>query len=283
MTRRGFTLVELMVALVIMGIVSGAIYRVLIQQQRVSVAQTEQVDLQSGVRTIASVAGDELRELGASTSGGSDILAMSPTSITYRAMRGTGFACDIATDYVRVRRSSFNGLRMPHAGDLMLLYVEGDPTISTDDQWIILPITVVDPTSNCGGGPGAIRLGANLDTTVTPLSSFVLDAPVRIFEVMQLGTMTSNGKSFLGARSVSMGQPMEPVAGPLTANGLVFSYLDSLGNVTSVASRVRNIQLTVRGVSDRLVYAGGGQGANGPRLLQDSTVASVTLRNTPHP
>ncbi len=279
MTRRGFTLVEMLVALVLLAIVSAAIYRVLNQQQRVSTAQTEQVGLQSGVRTIASVAGEELRELGASSSGASDIVSMSANAITYRALRATGFACDIQNDYVRVRRTRFSALRPPVPGDNLLIFVEGDPTIATDDQWIEVPINAVNLSSSCGGS-AAIHFGVNLVPTGIPLTSFVLDAPVRVSEVMELGTTTAGGKTFLGARSVSAGQAMQEVAGPLNANGLVFSYLDSLGNVTGVAGRVRNIQLTIRGVSDRQVHPAGGANV---RLLQDSTVASITLRNTPHP
>ena len=49
--RRGFTLVEVLLALVIMGVVAGAIYRLLNTNQRLSLAQAEQVSLQSNVRT----------------------------------------------------------------------------------------------------------------------------------------------------------------------------------------------------------------------------------------
>jgi len=38
--RRGYTLVELIIALVLLGIVSGAIYQVLVNNQRVYQAQT---------------------------------------------------------------------------------------------------------------------------------------------------------------------------------------------------------------------------------------------------
>ena len=61
--RRGFTLVEVMIALVILGIVTGAIYRLLDANRRIAVAQAEQVMLQSNVRTGSLIVPNELREL----------------------------------------------------------------------------------------------------------------------------------------------------------------------------------------------------------------------------
>jgi prepilin-type N-terminal cleavage/methylation domain-containing protein len=50
--RSGFTLVEILVALVIMGVVAGAVFQLLINSQRLSRFQTEQVSLQSNVRRL---------------------------------------------------------------------------------------------------------------------------------------------------------------------------------------------------------------------------------------
>ena len=62
-TRHGFTLIEVLIALVIMGIVTGAVYQLLNTSQRLSLAQAEQVSLQSNVRTGSVVVPNELREL----------------------------------------------------------------------------------------------------------------------------------------------------------------------------------------------------------------------------
>ena len=39
-SRRGFTMIELLIALVLLGIVSAAVYRVLVNNQRLYLAQT---------------------------------------------------------------------------------------------------------------------------------------------------------------------------------------------------------------------------------------------------
>ena len=88
--RRGFTMVELLVALVLLGIVSAALYRVLVNNQRLYQAQTARIDLSQNIRAAGSILPAEFRQLDASES---DISAMSATSISIRAMRWLGFAC----------------------------------------------------------------------------------------------------------------------------------------------------------------------------------------------
>ena len=95
--RRGFTLVEILVSLVIMLIVSGAIYKMLNSSQRLTRAQAERVSLQSNVRSGALVVPTELRELSTFVGGDADqndvLAATADERHTYRAMRGIGFVC----------------------------------------------------------------------------------------------------------------------------------------------------------------------------------------------
>src|SRR4051812_5213893 len=59
--RRGFTLVELLVSMVLLVIVAGGIYRLLNATQRISRAQAERVDMQSNMRAGALILAAELR------------------------------------------------------------------------------------------------------------------------------------------------------------------------------------------------------------------------------
>ena len=63
-SRRGFTMVELMIALVLTLMVSGVIFQVLLRNQRVSRTQTEHVGMQENVRAGALIIANELREVG---------------------------------------------------------------------------------------------------------------------------------------------------------------------------------------------------------------------------
>ena len=90
LTRRGFTLVELLIALLLMGIVTAAFYGSLTTNQRAYQKQTQVIDLQQNMRAAAAILPSELREVDASEG---DIRAMSATSITFLAHRWMGFIC----------------------------------------------------------------------------------------------------------------------------------------------------------------------------------------------
>jgi prepilin-type N-terminal cleavage/methylation domain-containing protein len=278
-SQRGFTLVELMIGLVLLGIVTTTIYRVLTVNQRLARAQTEQVSLQSAVRTGSLVVATELKEIGINSLGASDIVAMNTNGITYRAMRSTGIACQVSATEVRIRRDRFYSTRNIVAGqDGLLLWVEADPDLLSDDSWLLLPIANVS-NGACGGVP-AIVLTTVINTAVTPLSSILIEAPVRTFEVMELGITNVGGQNWLGARSVSGGGVMQPALGPITANGLEFQYRDASNNLTANPAAVQSIGIMIRGETDRMVRAGG----EGPlQLAQDSLSMRITLRNAPHP
>jgi len=278
-STRGFTLVEMLIGLVLLGIVSTTIYRILNTNTRLSRAQTEQVSLQSAVRTGSLVVGSELKEIGINSTGGTDIVAMSANGITYRAMRATGLACQVSATEVRIRQTPFFSTRTIAANqDSLLLYVEGDPNIATDDTWLPLRITGVS-ASTCGAA-AATALATSINTATTPLTQIVLEAPVRTFEVMELGILNSGGQNWLGARSVSAGQALQPALGPITATGLQFDYYDAAGAVTANRAAVRSIQITIRGQTDRTVRAAG---QSPLQVALDSLSMRITLRNAPHP
>src|SRR5438105_14468012 len=90
LARRGFTLIELMIALVLLGIVSTAVYKVLVNNQRLYTAQTQTIDLQQNIRAAAAILPAEFRELDAADG---DIKGMTATSLRIRAMRALAFVC----------------------------------------------------------------------------------------------------------------------------------------------------------------------------------------------
>ena len=281
--RDGFTLPELMVATVLMLIVGGAAYQLLATTQRLARAQVEQVNLQSNVRSGALVVANELRELSTAEGGGpdqNDILGIAPSGITYRAMRGIGFICqNPSMTQVRIARPDFSGYRDPQpTRDSAYLFVEGAAGTGVDDAWVPLAITRV---STAGACPGATGPGITL---TVPGAAFLpgleVGTPVRIYEVMELRLYQSEGHSWLGARSVSGGEALQPVVGPLADdNGFRLDYLDGRGAPTADPSAIKNIQFTVRGVSAEVVRSGGGE----PPRPEDSLTAQVALRNASWP
>jgi prepilin-type N-terminal cleavage/methylation domain-containing protein len=292
--RRGFTLVELMVALVLVLAVGGVTYALLNQNQRVSRSQVEHAGLQDVVRAGALVVANELREigydsvpveagLGTEAAVSPDLIVMLPGRLEYKAMRGIGFTCAApGPGQLRLRRTTLLGLRQPEVGDSITAHVEGDSTTGADDAWVHAGITGVS-TALCDDGSPAVALVvgfAGAAGAAAP-ARMVVGGPVRFFEVMELRYYRSTGKSWLGSRSVTAGGVIEPMLGPLADSagaerGLTFSYLDRNGAVTTIPNEVREIAWSLKGVTDGAVRT------SGPALAIDSLTlsTSVALRNT---
>ena len=275
-SHRGFTLVEVLVSLALTLVVAGALYSVLLSTQRITRAQAQRVDLQSNVRAGALLVLNELRELSAApggTGGQNDILAAGSNAVVYRAMRGVGFICAApsATAF-RIARSSFSGARDPQAGrDEVLIFSEDSAVAGAKDYWLGTSIVSVATGSPC---PGA--LGPGITLTVPPGASVTgpgIGTPVRIAEVMELRLYESESKSWLGARSVSSGETIQPLVGPLTkGSGFGLEYLDAGGMPTIDRTSIRSIRITLRGTTE-----GGGAGNSLP--VEEELVTQVALRN----
>ena len=278
--RRGFTLAEVMVSLALTLMVAGALYSVLLSTQRVTRAQAQRVDLQSNVRAGALIVLGELRELSAApggTAGQNDILVAGSNAVVYRAMRGVGFICAApsATTF-RIARSSFSGARDPQAGrDEVLIFSEDSAAAGAGDSWLGTNIVGVGTGSPC---PGALGPGITLTVPVgASVTGPGIGTPVRIAEVMELRLYESEGKSWLGARSVSSGETIQPLVGPLTkGSGFGLEYLDVTGMPTIDRTSIRSIRITVRGTTD-----GGGAGNSIP--VEEELVTQVALRNAVQP
>jgi prepilin-type N-terminal cleavage/methylation domain-containing protein len=273
---RGFTLVELLVSLVLAGIVAGLGLRFFLQQHWTGIAQSETAALQSALRGGMLFLTTELRELGGSP-GDPDILVFAPESLTYRAMRGAGLSCSHSPSGVVVASRSFAGYRGAQVGrDSILLHLERGINTESDDQWLHLPLLGV-AGSTCGSSP-ALHFATVLDTVQFPSGDFAPLAPARTFEIMQIRLYQSAGEYWLGARSVSAGETIQPLVGPLTIHGLNLDFRDSTGGPAVTAEDIRSIGITLRATSSGLIRTGGFAAAAAARRI-DSLTTHVALRN----
>lgn len=279
--RRGFTLVEVLIALVVMGLVTGAIYRMLTMNQRIAQAQAEQVSLQSNVRTSSLIVPNELRELntvlGSALPDQSDVRVANANGITYRAMRGLGVLCQAsAANELRIYSSGpmWTGTRAPIAGrDSLYLFVDTDVNDDDDDAWTPLQITGV-ATSTCGAA-AAYRL------TAPVAAGIAKGTPVRLYEFMRLELKQDGGQWWLAAGSLSAGQATQPVLGPLRANdGFELEYLNSAGNPTAALDAITSIRITVRGLTDDAVRE---YGTGALDHSEETLATQVLLRNSIRP
>jgi prepilin-type N-terminal cleavage/methylation domain-containing protein len=282
--RRGFTLIELMVSLTVMLIVMGAVYRLMISTQRASRGQAERVHLQSNVRVGSLVVLNDLRELNTVTGGladQNDILAIGASEITYRGMRGIGFICQVPTaTQVRISRGTFSGYRDPlPVRDSVYVFIDGNPDRDTDDSWLRVAIAGVSTATACPGASGA---GITLTIPNTAaLVGLTVGTPIRFFEVMELKLHVADGKSWLGAHSVSAGEAIQPVLGPLVdGDGFLLEYTDANGVTTANRTAIKSIRVTLRGISDETINVGS-EGSQAH--VQEELVSRVTLRNALRP
>lgn len=267
-SHRGFTLVEMILATVITVITIGAVFHALFLTQRGARRQGEQLRVQSGARAALLAVLSELRELSTLESGAAaenDLLSVAAHGLTYRAMRGSGLTCQPSSaNQLRISQSTFSGFRDPQPGrDSILLYL--DSVAVGKPGWVPAGLAAVSTASRCPDNLPAITL------TVAPVAALAgkpAGIPVRTYELMELRSYSSEGHFWLGARSISAGEAIQPLFGPLTdAAGFELTYLSKAGTPTTNPSAVRSIGVTLRATSELSAEA------------EEQLTAEVALRN----
>lgn len=245
MRRAGFTLVEILTALVLSGLIGLLLVRTTLNLQRVARASQVGASLQFAFDGGFGFLAAELAQVGRD-SAAEDLLRIAPDSMSYRGMRGAGIACHVDATGVEIPVDRLRSTRSPQPGrDSLLLYVGVDSLQIAHDDWLVLPLLAVG-SATCAGTP-AVRLATVIDTNQTPLGSLPALPPVRVFEVMQARLYPSLGAWWLGARSESGGETIQPVAGPFMSGTAPFTYLDSLQRPTLVTGDVGSIQVELAG------------------------------------
>ena len=285
-------MVELLIALVILGIVSAALYKVLVTNQRTYLAQTQRIDLQQNIRAAAAILPAELREINAAGTAGAnngDLSGMLSTSLTIRAPRQLGFLCvtpplggGIGQITLTVRKQPMFGARQTYArGDSVLVFYEGDPGTRNDDSWLRGEIKDVG-NGNCpdaNGTPAAwvLTLGAQwiAGSQFNAAGAITNGSPVRGFTstTYSLWLSPTDNQYYLAQTVNTSTQPM---VGPLSgSNGLTFNYYDANGVVTADSSKVAQIEIRVRGRTQSAISQ---PGAPGVSYKIDSVVTRVAIR-----
>jgi len=300
--RRGFTLVELAVALVLGLMVGGLVHQALLHGQRLARAQAERMALTENVRVTALVLAGDLGGLGhdeitpeASAALGypaairSDLLVIEPGAVTYLAGRGEGRVCGVVPGpppEIVLAESSWRSLRAPRATDSLLVFLESDPATGSDDAWIHLGIVSAGAGSCPGGQAGiAVRVAAPPPLNPAVPARVTPGAPARLAEVMQMRYYRSGGKSWFGMRSVSTGEAITPVAGPLAdssagVRGLTLIYRDAADAPTGDPAAVRAVEMVLVGVTDQPVH---GRDLRRPLVDSFALTTRVALRNALRP
>lgn len=277
---RGFTLVEMMVGLLLLGIISVGIYRVLVKNQQLYLTQSQKVDVGQNLRAAAAILPAELREIDAADG---DILAMGPDSLTIRAYRVFAVSCTapvlggaLAGLTLTVRQAMTYGVRSFKNGDTFMIFYEGNNSTTNDDTWALGTLTSAPVASTC---PTDLKPAYTMTVSLTAgtwantAGNIVAGAPVRVFETITYrNSVGTDGNYYLSYRNSS---GLTPLVGPLTSTGLAFAYYDSTGNTNPTPANIKRIRIALSYLSAQQVRQANGSIDN----VRQSDTLQVTLRN----
>ena len=290
----GVTLVELIVALTLFGVLATVMLRVVRDQQRFQVGALEIIDTKRNARQAVELLAAALRPVSAA-----DIYAASDSSIAFRAIHGVSHICAIDSSRMLIALPAASApdvtgistfLTMPRAGDSVLVFDPGDRYSADDDTW--RPhVLVADP----GGGVCPLRptglassSTAGLAISVAPplAASIGVGTPVRFFRPTTYSLYRSSaGEWMLGYVACAAGActARQPLSGPYSpstsdgARGVAFEYFDALGAPTCDPSRIARAHMTARSQSGSILNFGHVRN----KRYQDSLAITIGLRNPP--
>jgi prepilin-type N-terminal cleavage/methylation domain-containing protein len=229
--REGFTLIELMITAVLMGLIGTMLTTVLVRQQRFHRAVSALTDARARMRDIETIVPTDLR--GISTVAG-DIFAFDENSMQFRAFVGASVVCAYPSATVvelapknMVVPSGANAtgsindfgtvlsawINPPQPNDVAFLYDDSLAGGNADDLWT--QFTITDTVSSTDFGPNSclstnstplIMAGDNasrryritLNSAVDP-ARVLIGAPIRFGrEVKYSGYQGSDGNWYVG-------------------------------------------------------------------------------------
>lgn len=301
-SRRGFTLIELAVVLVILGVVGSAIGLTLLRQQRFYRGAAELLYAREGVRDAIELLSTDIR--GMSTADTAGLLADSAVELF--ASIGSSVVCQVAGAEIGLPGAvPFPGntltafVTQPDTGDIVLFYRDSVEGGSQWERHRIAGFTARSLAASCPASTGFTPppdadAGTNgfLITLSTPLMSrhFGRGAPVRFIRRGRYSLYHStDGEWYLGYRRCnavgsSVCGAIQPLSGPYRAyssnpgsTGLLFEFFDELGGRLGAGSSpltLARIDITARAESrHRLTVEGR------TVMPADSATVSVAVRN----
>lgn len=267
--RRGFTLVEMLVVMVLLTIIGGSLMGVLAKQQRFYQGTSDLGDLRSQLRQAEAVVSNDLRGL---SSVGADITTMTDSSIDFYYTVGSSIACATPTNTLTLPpRSLDNGntlttfIQTPAVGDDVYVFDDAaSTTTSGDDVWRAYKLTSVDSAQAvCGSYIGAndlTKYSLTLSLDQTASATIQPGAAVRFVRPAHYSLYRSGGDNlwYLGytCPSCTTGGTILPIAGPFMpyapvstpdTSGIRITYFDSTNAVTATPASVARISVVLRG------------------------------------
>lgn len=314
----GFTLTEVMVALVLLGLVMGAMMSVLVRQQKFYRSANELMDTRSQVRQAIAMLPSELRSISVSdTRNKPDIYATSDNAIEFRTILGSSIVCKktsttkLTIPPVDVTKGTAltTWIAAPVVGDSMLVFDDSTSVGSADDHWEayrIANVQTVVPAAAAACAPasgytqtadvnaGKVSYEITVDNDAANLISgtIVQGSPIRFFHRRRYELYQPTGSTSwylgrkdcittCGAMSVVSG-PFAPYSATVANSGLSFIYWKADGTTftpaATAASRALIAGIQIVARADTKSRVTISGMAN--VVKRDSLSLNVSLRNT---
>lgn len=292
--RSGVTLVELVVALTLFGLVATIMLTMLRGQQRFHTGSLEIIDTRRSTRQAIDLLYGELRAVSSA-----DIYAMSDSSIAFRTTIGSSHLCAIDSARVAITLPPTRTMRAaplstfvtwPRAGDSVLIFDSGEAAGPDDDRWQPHVLLTAGSGATCLPRPfglaadAAERSGITFNVAPPVVTTTAVGSPLRFFRPASYSLYRGSGATWmLGYSTCAAGvcTPRQPLSGPYLAfasgggGGVSFSYFDRDGALTGARERVARIDVVARARSLSVLDVGHVRG----RRYQDSLAVSIALRN----
>jgi prepilin-type N-terminal cleavage/methylation domain-containing protein len=295
--RVGFTLVELMAAVAVAGVVLGVVSVVALRQQRIFLSLSADAALTGQLRDAAAVLPMDLRGMAV---GSGDLREATDSSIEVRETLASAVVCDTAGPAVVLAPAVAGAATFAaaiatiEAGDAAWVF-SPDDSVPTWREHKVLAVASARAGQCMTGGPqlaGAAlsvsRTALTLDSTSQPAT--LVGRPIRVTRPIRFSLYrATDGSWYVGARDWNNGSArfnaIQPLAGPFQSPiaGPLFRWIDTTG-ATLAAPVVRRDQvalarIALRGRTRLPDRALGAAWNNGPRA--DSALIVVAIRNRP--
>jgi type II secretory pathway pseudopilin PulG len=271
-STRGFTLAEIMVALVLGMIVMTAVLGVMISQLRRLELQQQTADASETVRGAAAFLGDQFRSVSASRG---DLTGLNSFSVTVRAPQGNAVVCAKDNTLPRYALDMPTGTFQATVDDSVLAH---SPATGT---WKSLKLAAVWTNPAAVGmatcaAPSTATPELVIEVVAGDTAGIGTGSDMITFRRTQYGIYQQGGRWWLGRRLMSADQ-YDRLTGPLMSpadSGLVFHYLNAASAETTDSSQVARVEVLLRAQSYRRVRTGAGVAER-----RDSTALTVLIRN----
>jgi prepilin-type N-terminal cleavage/methylation domain-containing protein len=224
--KNGLTLIELLIALVLSGILIAALYQLFIRQQKTYTVQDQVADMQQNIRVAIDQMTREIRMAGY----GGNILAIFSNI--------NGFA-----NIITPANNSITILLADQVGVLKQNATKGTTQLKATNASVF---NTDKKKYLCLNGLNNYLIQSIVTDTITLAASLtedhLINEPVYIVKAITYSLGLSGGKTVL-RRNENTGGSAQPLAENMES--LQFTYFDAMGNVTSNPLDIRMVRVAV--------------------------------------